>query len=237
MHFLCIEQAPFETAASLADWATERGHTVETIAAYDGKPYPKMGAFDGVFIMGGPMNVYQHRDHPWLVAEKAFIQDCLAEQKYLIGACLGAQLLADALGGKVFQNPHREIGWHPVRLAEAAKTTGLAAVLPACFTAFHWHGDTFTLPAGAVHLAESDGCHHQAFLFGRRVLGLQFHLEYTRQSIEDLMRYCPEDLACSGRYVQSAEQIRAGYPILNQTQHWLRSLMDWFFDKKFQQQG
>lgn len=231
MHFLCIEQVPFETAAALADWAKARGHTVETIAAYAGKPYPPIARFDGVFIMGGPMNVYQHRDFPWLVAEKTFIQQCLADQKYLVGACLGAQLLADALGGKVFQNPYREIGWHKVWLTPAGQALGLDRILPKCFLAFHWHGDTFTLPEGAVHLAENQACKNQAFLYGQKVLGLQCHLEYTQQSIEELMRHCPEELNIPGTYVQSAEQIRAGYPHLAQTQQWLWALMDWFFNR------
>jgi GMP synthase-like glutamine amidotransferase len=153
--------------------------------------------------MGGSMNIYQHRDYPWLVLEKEFLRRAIDAGKPILGMCLGAQLLADVLGGKVYQNPEKEIGWFPVNFVD--RSTPFAA-FPDTLSVMHWHGDTFSLPPGARLVADSAGCPHQAFVWGDRVVGLQFHLEMGAVNVADLANVSAEDLT-PGRYVQSAQEL------------------------------
>jgi GMP synthase (glutamine-hydrolysing) len=125
--------------------------------------------------MGGEMNIYQDRDWPWLKPERAFLQSALAQGKRVAGICLGAQLIADALGARVFQNAEHELGWLPITWTDEARAAFPS--LPATSTVLHWHGDTFELPVGAMRLAASEGCPEQGFLIRNKCLGLQFHLE------------------------------------------------------------
>jgi GMP synthase-like glutamine amidotransferase len=198
-----LEHQPAEGPAKIADWAAARGHTLTRTALYAAEPPPAPDAFDLLVIMGGGMNIYQHRDHPWLVAEKEFLRRAIDEGKPILGICLGAQLLADVLGGKVYQNPEKEIGWFPVEFTDRAAPF---AAFPARMNVMHWHGDTFELPPGSRLVAESAGCRRQAFVWGDRVVGLQFHLEMGAVHVADLANVAAEDLT-PGRYVQSAEQL------------------------------
>ena len=149
------------------------------------------------------MNIYQHRDHPWLVREKRFIAQALAAQTRVLGVCLGAQLIADALGARVYQNPEKEIGWFPLQVLARP---GPFALFPDAPSVLHWHGDTFELPPGAVRVAASEACENQAFLFGDRVVGLQFHLEVTPDRIAEFVTGCEEFLVPS-RFVQSKQAL------------------------------
>jgi len=225
MRWFGLMHVPFEDAANLGVWAVERGHSVEAVHLYAGQSLPPIDRVDGVFVMGGPMNIYQEIEHPWLKAEKTFLKSCIEQNKYLVGVCLGAQLIADVLGGKVTRNPHKEIGWFEVTRTPAAADSPLSNVLPPRFWAFHWHGDTFVIPAGAVHLAESQACRNQAFLYGNRVLGLQFHLEYSQQSIEAMLSHCADELT-DGRFIQSPDSIRNGFTHLPQAKNMLWKWMD-----------
>ena len=200
-----VQHVPFEAPANIAAWAEMRGHLMTSTALFQGEPLPSPDAFDALVVMGGPMSVHDEAQYAWLVAEKKLIEQSIKSGKLVLGVCLGAQLLADVLGAKVYQNKYKEIGWFPVRHLQAGS---VAAGLPRTFTAFHWHGETFDLPAGAVHLAESDGCVNQAFEFGGKALALQFHLEVTRESVEGLVRNCAADIT-PGPYVQSGEQMLA----------------------------
>ena len=127
-----------------------------------------------------------------------------ADKIPVLGICLGAQLIADVLGARVYANEHKEIGWFPVERADSAGTTEVGRAFPESLEAFHWHGDTFDLPDGAVHLARSAICENQAFLHKGRVLALQFHLETTRETAEMLIENCRDELD-GGPHVQSAE--------------------------------
>jgi GMP synthase (glutamine-hydrolysing) len=157
--------------------------------------------------MGGPMNIYEEKEYPWLAAEKRFIEKAIEKDKIVLGICLGAQLIADVLGARVVRNRYKEIGWFPVSL----RPEGLASVpfqgFPDEFQALHWHGDTFSLPAGAAMLAESEACPAQAFSANdSRVLALQFHLESSVESVRALIRNCSNELV-DGEYVQGADAI------------------------------
>jgi GMP synthase (glutamine-hydrolysing) len=160
--------------------------------------------FDWLVVMGGPMNIYEEGRYPWLAEEKAFIARAIENQKVVLGICLGAQLIADGLGARISSNQNKEIGWYPVyRTSPRAQFPQLAAMEEE-LEALHWHADTFDLPAGAVHLARSEGCENQAFVYDHRVVGLQFHLEMTREGLQALLQHCAGDLT-AGPFVQPAE--------------------------------
>jgi len=205
-----FQHVPFEGLGAIESWLTARGHTLTCTRFWAGETAPAtVDGFDWLVVMGGPMNIYQYRDHPWLKAEKRVIRDAVAAGKRVLGVCLGAQLIADALGGKVYQNAEREIGWFPITAVPEGKESPLA--FPEETSVFHWHGDTFSLPPGGVWLARSEGCEHQAFAVGARVLGLQFHLEMTPDDVARIAIECADELT-AGKFVQSAEAIVARVP-------------------------
>lgn len=200
-----LQHAAHEDLGCIAPWLAARGAEVTHTALHAGEAPPASPDFDWLIVMGGPMNIYEHDAHPWLVTEKELIREALAAGKRLLGICLGAQLIADQLGGPVTRNAETEIGWWPVRLTSEGRASGLFADHPDEFLPFHWHGDTFALPPGATRLAYSEGCAQQAFeVDGGRVLGLQFHPELTAA---DARRWLVGEQLQPARYVQSNEQI------------------------------
>jgi GMP synthase-like glutamine amidotransferase len=203
IHYL--QHVPFEDLANIEAWARSRGHDLSKTSLYAGEPLPRMSDFDWLIILGGPMNIYEEDRYPWLSKEKEFIHQAIASDKIVLGICLGAQLMADELGSKVQRNVHREIGWFPVKLTPQSKASRIFRVLPEEFMALHWHGDTFELPPGAVHTAESQACKNQAFELGKAI-GLQFHLESSLGSLERLLLNSADELT-DGQYVQKPEEI------------------------------
>ena len=199
-HFL--QHVPFEGPAYIHTWCHENKVRLDRTALYKGEPLPSMNDFDMLFVMGGPMGVHDTGEYPWLIEEKRFLEKAIGAEKRIIGICLGAQLIADVLGAPVTRNPEKEIGWFPLTGTDTAE----APLLPKSFYAFHWHGDTFGLPAGARHLAKSEACENQAFLYDERILALQFHLESTALSIKDILLNCADELV-PGKWIQSADSI------------------------------
>ncbi len=202
-----IQHVPFEGIANIQGWAENLGWQISGTHPYRLEKLPAPDDLDWLVVMGGPMNIYEEREYPWLAAEKKFIGAAIEKGKIVLGICLGAQLIADVLGGQVVRNRYKEIGWFPVSL----KPEGLASLpfrgFPEEFPAFHWHGDTFTLPPGAVMLAESEACPAQAFSAnGSRVLALQFHLESSVDSVRTLIQNGSDELV-DGEYIQRAEDI------------------------------
>jgi GMP synthase (glutamine-hydrolysing) len=215
IHFL--QHVPFEGLASIRGWIERGGHTVGCTRLYAGDGLPRPDALDLLIVMGGPMGVHDVGDHPWLAAEKAFLRAAIDAGKRVLGICLGAQLIADVLGARVYPNRQKEIGWFPVTRADGAEDTPFGRLLPATFMAFHWHGDTFDLPPGAVHLGHSAACRNQAFAVGERILGLQFHLETTPESARELIEHGGDELV-DGPTIQSADEMLvdpARFEVLN----------------------
>lgn len=198
-----FQHVPFEGLGSILPWLIQQGHSVHSHALFDNAALPDLAEVDALIVMGGPMSVNDSAELPWLAAEQQFIGQMLAAGKPVLGICLGAQLIANALGASVYANPEKEIGWWP--LQNKAETTAVFQ-FPANFVAFHWHGETFDLPKNTTLLASSAACQNQAFQLGDNVIGLQFHLETTPESAAALVEHCAADLAPAAS-VQNAEKI------------------------------
>lgn len=224
MNIHYLQHGASEGPGRIADWAKERGLALTGTHLYRGEPLPPLDSVDFLVIMGGAMNIYQHRDHPWLPGEKRFIRSAIEQGKIVLGICLGAQLIADALDARVYQNAEMEIGWFPVQFAPAAAEHAPFKAFPRELIALHWHGDTFDLPADAVSMARSACCENQAFLYTDRVAALQFHIEVGH---EDVPLFLGDDgNPGSGKFVQSAETIRDCDRYLPATEQPLWSLLD-----------
>jgi GMP synthase (glutamine-hydrolysing) len=166
-----------------------RGIDAEYIQVFAGEAVPSdMAGAGGLVVMGGSMGVYEQREFPFLSDEIRLIEAALKAEKPVLGICLGSQLLASALGAEVKKGDHKEIGWFPVALTEAASADRVFRGVEGSFTAYHWHGDVFDLPDGAVSLASSAQTQCQAFVYGERAYGLLFHLEATNKIVEDMAR-------------------------------------------------
>lgn len=198
----------FEGPGSMATWFGSHGHSLSYTRFYEAMPaLPELAQIDVLVIMGGPMSVNDEQAFPWLVTEKRFVQAAIQADKAVLGVCLGAQMIASALGARVYPNQQKEIGWFPVRAAGPAQG-GEGFAFPERIEVFHWHGETFDLPAGAVLLASSAACRNQAFQWGAKVIGLQFHLETTAQTAGRIVENCRDELV-PGDYVQGGQTILA----------------------------
>jgi len=200
----CLQHVQAEGPAYIAEWFAKAGHELTITHLYEGDGLPDPAGVDLLVVMGGPMGATDDATVPWLSAEVAFIGELIDAGRPVLGVCLGAQLVARALGAAVRPNREPEIGWFPVR----ATTSGREDVFtfPARQVAFHWHSDTFDLPESAVLLASSDACENQAFQFGDRVIGIQCHLEVTPVAVAGMVHVFGDQLM-PGPHVQSEDEI------------------------------
>ncbi len=204
IHFL--QHVPFENLGALESWANQPGNKVTSTRLYEETKLPFVDLFDVLIILGGPMSVHDEDRYRWLIAEKALIKKAIEKGKKVIGICLGAQLIAEAMGGHVSLNAASEIGWFPVELTPEALNHTCFQGFSKSFSAFHWHGEFFSIPTGCIPIGKSSACENQGFIGNNQVLALQFHLEITTQGIEGLVHNCPEDLN-DGPYVQDSDQL------------------------------
>lgn len=204
VHYL--QHVPFEGLGSIEAQLIVRGDQISVTRLYEGDRLPALSAVDLLIVMGGPMGVDDEKSYPWMAAEKVFIKTAIDAGKVVLGICLGAQFIADALGAKVRPNPHSEIGWFPISTSEGIHNTVLENAIADGLSVFHWHGDTFEVPPGAISIGSSEACAVQGFVYGDRVIGLQFHLETTLESAQLLINNARHDLDDS-RWVQTEAEI------------------------------
>ncbi len=202
-----IEHVPFEPPGSILKWATAKNLGITATKLYLEIDFPDPDEFDFLVIMGGPMNIYEYQKYIWLKPEKEFIKACLERGKSIFGVCLGSQLLADCMGSSVIKNQYREIGWFPVEFSEQALNTDLFNGIPKKLTPFHWHGETYELPDGSVHLGSSEACRNQAFCYGDKVLAFQFHLEVSGNMVKGLIKNSGDDLSREGEFIQHSKML------------------------------
>lgn len=215
-----LQHVPFEGLGCIEPWLEGQKYKVTCTRLWAGDIFPDSGKMDGLIVMGGPMGVYDEAVYPWLAAEKAFIKKIIAQDKPVLGICLGAQLIAEVLGAKVSKNRQREIGFFSL--------TGDGILFPAEFMAFHWHGDTFGIPDGAAHLASSTACKNQAFIYKDNVLGLQFHLETTEESLMSLYENARDEIA-EAPFIQTLEKMRPFFPALGTANALMNDLLKRLF--------
>lgn len=203
-----LQHVPFENLGGIEAWARANGHQTKPIKVYENESLPPVEDFDCLVALGGPMNVCEESAFPFLKDEKRFIERAIKDDKMVLGICLGAQLIADVLGAKVVRNEHEEIGWFPVGRTRDSANSKIFSALPTAFTTFHWHGDTFEIPAGAKRVAASAACPNQAFVYGENVCAVQFHPEITKDGLRLMLRHEGEDLK-AGKFIQTADEMVA----------------------------
>lgn len=224
IHYLLHES--FEDVASIDEWANRPGNKITSTRFFE-KEFllPSPEEIDLLIIMGGPMGVYDEDKYHWLKPEKKFIEQVISKGKKVLGICLGSQLLAEVLGGKVYKNKEKEIGWFDIHFTPQAKTDLFFSDYPEDMKVFHWHGDTFDLPAGANHIAYSEACRNQAFTYNDQVVGLQFHIEATRKSIEEFVFHCKDELI-EAKYIQKEKELLANVVNIGRMNSYMFALLD-----------
>ncbi|SFP76092.1 type 1 glutamine amidotransferase [Hymenobacter arizonensis] len=226
MRFHCLQHMPDEGPGHIADWLAAHGHSLTFTRLFEPRPvFPELKEFDGLVILGGAMSVHDEEGCPWLVPEKAFIKEVLRAGKITLAICLGAQLVALALGAEVRPNHEPEIGFWTVRFSSKSLEHPLLLGWPEKAAVLHWHLDTFTLPPGAMRVGMSAGCATQGFVWGDGIIGLQFHPEFTVEMVEKLMEFENHETAEEQQFVQTAEQIRSKMKSVWKGRKLLESLM------------
>ncbi|MDH5784920.1 MAG: type 1 glutamine amidotransferase [Chromatiales bacterium] len=218
MNIHILQHVPFEGPGSIEGWAEDHGHSITTTRFYAQEQFPPLDRFELLVVLGGPMSIHDEYRYHWLKGEKWFVKQVIESGKPVLGICLGAQLIAEVLGGEVHQGEQKEIGWFPITLDEGFLSHLLGQQMPPQGTVFHWHGETFTLPQGAQRIAYSEACVNQGFIYNDRVIALQYHLETTPFSAESIIEYCSDELV-EAPYIQSANEIlqnREHYGAINQ---------------------
>jgi len=220
-----LQHGSFESPGNIIDWIKEKKLPFSYTKFYEKYRLSEIDNFDWLIIMGGPMGVYDEEKFPWLKEEKAFIKKSIDSGKIVLGICLGAQLIAASLGAKVYPNKFKEIGWFNVNIFNNPKNKLFPSSISGNKKVFQWHGDTFDLPAGAIHIAESEACKNQAFIIKDRVLALQFHCEITKDSLKEMIRVGKNELK-EDKYVQSADEIMSQKDLIYQNNSLMRIVLN-----------
>jgi GMP synthase-like glutamine amidotransferase len=227
-----LQHEPFEGAGLTEEWAKANGHPLSVIHVYENEALPALETFDWLVIMGGAMSVNDESEYGWLKPEKELIRKAVKTGKIIVGICLGSQLIANALGQKVYPNPAKEIGWFPIFLTSEGLQSDFLAEKWNNQSFFHWHGETFDLPENAINLAYTEGCRKQAFSIGNKVFAFQFHPETNAQTFGQMVNAGGAELI-KDKYVMTAAEMKKQHDAMRST----RPLYLEFLDKIAWQSG
>ena len=216
----------FEGPGIISDWVKKKKHVIEFTRFHEGDSLPMAGNVDLLVIMGGPMNVFDYHIHPWMQEEIEWVTAFIETGKPVLGICLGAQVVAASLGAEVYPGEHKEIGWFNLNFLPCLGDYKICKDLPSTRKVFHWHGDTFGIPEGAIRIAESQAFTNQGFIYNGRVLALQFHLEVTPGGVKDLVEHCRDELV-PGPFIQTEEELLDKSRFVEENQLLLFRLLDY----------
>jgi GMP synthase-like glutamine amidotransferase len=226
---LIFKHVPFEGPGTFRGEIEKRGLKYREVNLYKGDIPKNLEGCGGLIVMGGPMNVYEEKEYPFLKEEDRLIKEALSKKIPMIGVCLGAQIMAKAAGAKVSKGAKKEIGWYPLYLTEEAKSDPVFKDLPKEVEVFQWHGDTFDIPKGAVRLASSELFPNQAFRIGENAYAFQFHIEVTGDIIKNWVEINEDELEGVKDYIDSREILAA----LERKAEKLRILADKIYEPLF----
>ncbi len=215
MKILCITHADFETPGAITDWVHKNNHDFIICKPYAGENCLTYDNFDLLIIMGGPQSASDYHHTSYLHDEITLIQNAIAQNKIILGFCLGAQLIGEALGATTEKSPHKECGIYPIFLTSEAANDPLLNNMPTTFDAIHWHNDMPGLTKNAHVLAYSAGCPRQIIRYNEKIYGFQCHLEMTKETMATLIDACPEDLKPTTFTQTPNEIMRQDYQTIN----------------------
>lgn len=217
MKALAIIHAPFERPGVIEEWFQAKDHFLVQVHPYRGDILPTMEKFDSLIVMGGPQSPLEIEKAPYLRSEIQLIEHALKQNMPILGFCLGAQLIGEALGAKTERSPHKEVGVYPITLTAEGEADPIFENVQKTFQVTHWHNDMPGLTKTSKILAYSEGCPRQVIRYTEKALGFQCHPEITFQLAQELVDNCPEDLK-PNQYVQSAEEfLEHNFQMINQT--------------------
>ena len=221
-----VLHADFEQPGAIATWASQKGFEAKYCRPFAGEAVPRVSTFDWLVVMGGPQSPLKLETYPYLKAEIELIKQAISADKTVLGLCLGAQLIGEALGASTERSPHKEVGVFPTRLTEEGLLDPLLQDFQREFPVVHWHNDMPGLTEESKVLAVSEGCPRQIVKYSQKVYGFQCHPEPDLEDIKEMIKHCESDLA-PGRYIQSKEDIvAADFSSINKlTHHFLDGLL------------
>lgn len=229
MNILCITHADFETPGVIESWAYNKGHAFQISKPYKGEKLPSISSFDFLIVMGGPQSPLNLNDAPYLVDEINLIKESIQQNKRILGFCLGAQLIGEALSAKTGRSPEKEVGVYPITLTDEGLKDPLLEGLPKNFLVIHWHNDMPGLSNNSALLSYSKGCPRQIVRYKPLVYGFQCHLEITLDGIQTMINAAPEDLKPSTFTQTKEELISQDYASINRM---MINLLDKFVQLK-----
>jgi GMP synthase-like glutamine amidotransferase len=206
MKFTIFQHVPYESPGHILEWIKKNGHSIGFVNFYDHPALPEIKNTDALIVMGGPMNIHDDEEYSFLADERNFLKQFILSGKKVLGICLGAQMVADAMGAKVMKNEHREIGWFQVNVQQENLPINFQDIFPNAFATFHWHGDTFDLPDNVNGFVHSEATQNQGFIH-HNLAAFQFHPEMTLAGIKELVQHNAEVFKHSNLFIQSKEEI------------------------------
>lgn len=226
LNISCFLHVHFEEPGLITEWIQKKGHQLDYTRLYKNEPLPDPDNVDLLIIMGGPMNVSDFHLHPWMKEELDWVGEFIESGKAILGICLGAQIIATALGSDVYPGKEKEIGWFGIRFLPGLGDFKICKNLPSSRKVFHWHGDTFDIPEGAIRIAESNLFPNQGFIYEKRVIALQFHLEVGPENVDKLVENCREELV-HGTHIQSESELRNPARFIEKNRLLLFNILDY----------